>query len=273
MLELGERRLGRARRPRAARRAVSRSVAARRARSCGVGQPVGVERRRPGRSGATGVDRPAAPARGRARRGAPGSPSAAGSGRAARAARSAAARRRRRRTCGSPTAVRCGLDQALGLEEPDLGDGDVGEVRLQLARAPRRCVIRARRRGPALTPPGAHARGAGCRRRTPAGTCRSAPRRRSCSDDLVDPVAVDVGAVEAADVARRRSRRSVAAELGVPARDGHVVEEDVAVGVAAGGHLVVVEQEPGAGVGAALHDQQRGAGRQRVDGGLVGPVR
>src|SRR4051794_302982 len=50
---------------------------------------------------------------------------------------------------------------------------------------------------------------------------------------LVDPVAVHIGAVQAADVADLDALR-VAAELGVPARDGDVVEEDVAVRVPAG---------------------------------------
>src|SRR5690242_14947916 len=48
--------------------------------------------------------------------------------------------------------------------------------------------------------------------------------------DLVDPVAVDVGAVETAHV-RDGVARLGALELRVPARDGHVVEEDVAVRV------------------------------------------
>ncbi len=52
--------------------------------------------------------------------------------------------------------------------------------------------------------------------------------------DPVDPVPVDVGAVQAADVADRE-RVAGAVELRVPPRDGHVVEEDLAVRVPAGG--------------------------------------
>ena len=86
---------------------------------------------------------------------------------------------------------------------------------------------------------------------------------------LVDALAVDVGAVERADVADDEAV-ALAAEVGVLARDGDVVEEDVAVGVPAGVDLVVVEQEARAGVGSAQDDEQRRAGPQRVDGGLVG---
>jgi hypothetical protein len=53
------------------------------------------------------------------------------------------------------------------------------------------------------------------------------------------------------------------------ARDGDVVEEDVRVGVPTGGDLVVVEQEAGTGVRAALHDQQCGPRPKRVDRGAV----
>src|SRR5690606_15965102 len=87
----------------------------------------------------------------------------------------------------------------------------------------------------------------------------------------VDPVAVDVGAVEAADVADREALRT-AAELRVPTGHGHVIEEDLALGVAAGVDLLGVEQEPAAGARTALDDQQRAAGRQRVDGRGVGLV-
>src|SRR2546423_2723741 len=60
---------------------------------------------------------------------------------------------------------------------------------------------------------------------------------------LLDQVAVDIGAVEAADVAHQEALRG-ARELGVPARDGHVVQEDVAVGAAAHPGHVSVQQEP-----------------------------
>src|SRR5689334_9858676 len=68
--------------------------------------------------------------------------------------------------------------------------------------------------------------------------------------DLVDELAVDVCAVERADVVHHEGTLG-AAEDGVLARHGDVVEEDVAVGVTAGHHLVVVEEEPRAGVGTA----------------------
>src|SRR6185369_6978009 len=71
----------------------------------------------------------------------------------------------------------------------------------------------------------------------------------------LDPLAVDVRPVEAAHVAHGEPG-AAAVELGVPAGHSHVVEEDVAVRVAAAGGHVVVEQEPRPGVGAAPHDQQ-----------------
>jgi hypothetical protein len=59
----------------------------------------------------------------------------------------------------------------------------------------------------------------------------------------------------------------VAPELGVAARHRDVVEEDVAVGVAAraGGHAV--QQEPGPRVRPALDHQQRRSRGERVDAG------
>ena len=50
----------------------------------------------------------------------------------------------------------------------------------------------------------------------------------------------------------------------------HVVEEDVAVRAAAGRGLLGVQQEARAGVRAALDDEQRRPGGQRVDRRLVG---
>jgi hypothetical protein len=87
--------------------------------------------------------------------------------------------------------------------------------------------------------------------------------------DLVDAVPVDVRPVEAAHVRDRVAVRRTA-ELGVPARDRHVVEEDLALGVASGGDHLGVEEEAAAGARAALHDQQCAARRQRVDRGGVG---
>ena len=54
---------------------------------------------------------------------------------------------------------------------------------------------------------------------------------------------------------------ALAAELRVPAGHGHVVEEDVALGMPPRGRQVLVEQEPAAGVGTALDDEQRSARR------------
>src|ERR1700730_12939155 len=77
---------------------------------------------------------------------------------------------------------------------------------------------------------------------------------------LLDPLAVHVGAVEAAHVADREPG-AVPVELSVPPGDGHVIEEDVAVRVAASGGQVAVEPEPAARVGTA-HDQEQGTGRR-----------
>ena len=86
--------------------------------------------------------------------------------------------------------------------------------------------------------------------------------------DGVDPLAVDVRAVEAADVGDREAPVGTAAELHVAARDGHVVQEDVALRVTAGRGQLAVQQEAAARVRPAAHHQERRAQRQRVDGGL-----
>ncbi len=83
------------------------------------------------------------------------------------------------------------------------------------------------------------------------------------SGALLDALPVDVGAVEAADVAHGETV-APAVELGVPPGDRHVVEEDVAVRVPPGRGDVVVEQEPAARVRAAPDHQQRGTRRQGV---------
>src|SRR5690349_12509802 len=57
--------------------------------------------------------------------------------------------------------------------------------------------------------------------------------------DGVDAVPVDVGAVEGSDVGDREGVAGPV-ELRVLPRDGHVVEEDLAVGVPAGVHDVLV---------------------------------
>src|SRR4051794_25615284 len=89
--------------------------------------------------------------------------------------------------------------------------------------------------------------------------------------DLVDAVTVHVGAVQAAHV---RDRVAVAGtpELGVAPGHGDVVEEDLAVGVTAGGDRLGVQQEAAAGARTPLHDQQGAARGQGVDRGGVGVV-
>src|SRR6266540_2504950 len=86
---------------------------------------------------------------------------------------------------------------------------------------------------------------------------------------FLDPLAIHVGAVEAAHVADREPAR-VPVELGMPAGDRHVVKEDVALRVAASGGEIAVEQEPAPGVRPAADHQQRGAGRERGYGSRVG---
>jgi hypothetical protein len=54
-------------------------------------------------------------------------------------------------------------------------------------------------------------------------------------------------------------------ELGVSAADGDVVEEDVAVGMPAGGCDGLIQQEPRSGVGSALYDKQGRAAGQPFD--------
>src|SRR5215218_7475236 len=81
---------------------------------------------------------------------------------------------------------------------------------------------------------------------------------------VLDPLAVEVGAVQGANVVDGEAV-GAAADLGVAARDGDVVEEDVALGVAAGGHRLLVEQEAAAGVGPASHDQHGGVLTQVLD--------
>ena len=66
-----------------------------------------------------------------------------------------------------------------------------------------------------------------------------------------------------------REARAGAAELRVAAGDRDVVEEDLAVGVAAGADEVGVEQEPAARTRPALHDQQGVALGEGVHGGGV----
>src|SRR5918912_3882580 len=74
----------------------------------------------------------------------------------------------------------------------------------------------------------------------------------------LDPVAVDVGAVERAEVVEVVVA-AAADEQGVVARDGDVVEEDVGVGAPADRHAVGVEREALADSPAAGTDDERGA--------------
>jgi hypothetical protein len=65
---------------------------------------------------------------------------------------------------------------------------------------------------------------------------------------------VDIGAVEAADI-DDAELALLPLELGVAAADGNVVEEDVAVGMAARGCDGLVQQKSGTRVGAACDDE------------------
>src|SRR5689334_8768310 len=69
---------------------------------------------------------------------------------------------------------------------------------------------------------------------------------------LLDPLPVHVGAVEAAHVAHGEPG-AVPVELGMPPGHRHVVEEDVAVRMAACGGQLAIEPEPAARVGTAHH--------------------
>jgi hypothetical protein len=90
--------------------------------------------------------------------------------------------------------------------------------------------------------------------------CTSSPFRQRRP---VHGFTVDVRAVEAADVDNLEFA-AYAPELGVPAADGDVIEEDLAIRVTTGRRGGLVEQEPRPGVRAALHHQQRRALRQRL---------
>src|SRR5436190_17690552 len=73
---------------------------------------------------------------------------------------------------------------------------------------------------------------------------------------LVDALPVDVGAIEASVVVEVEPVVAPA-DLGVAAGHGHVVEKDVALGMAPGRGDVLVDQEVGSGVRAPTHDDQR----------------
>src|SRR5664280_1512075 len=76
---------------------------------------------------------------------------------------------------------------------------------------------------------------------------------------LVDPLPVDVRAVQRADVTHQEDV-TLMAEGRMLARDRDVVEEDVTVGVTPRGDLVRVEQETCTGVWPPEDHQQGGAG-------------
>jgi hypothetical protein len=83
---------------------------------------------------------------------------------------------------------------------------------------------------------------------------------------VLHPLPVQVGAVQGADVVDGEAAGATA-DLGVAARDGDVVEEDVALGVASGGHRLLVEQEAAAGVRPAADHQHGGVLPQLLDRG------
>src|SRR6266540_7469091 len=74
---------------------------------------------------------------------------------------------------------------------------------------------------------------------------------------VLDPLPVEVGAIERAHVVDGEAAAATG-DLGVAARHGDVVQEDVALRVAAGGHYLLVEQEAAAGVGPPPDDQHGG---------------
>jgi hypothetical protein len=101
------------------------------------------------------------------------------------------------------------------------------------------------------------------RSETPDGTCPSGSRHL-CQHRRVDQFTIDIGAVDAVDVDDLEVS-VLTPKLGVVLADGDVVEDDVAVGLPAGGCDGPIQQEPGPGVGAALHDKQGRASRQPFD--------
>ena len=179
----------------------------------------------PGRGRAAGAARPAP-----GRPGARGSPSAADSGPAASAGRAPSRSTSPALNLRYPEGVRCGSTSPSAsrkriLEMVTSGNSSrswssTAPMLSQPRRPRRRCR---RRHRPSVfaawtfpvprTESGAGQSPAGSRRR-PAGTCRSAPRRRCDSGDRVDPLPVDVRAVQAADVGDRERRRP--ARAGTP---------------------------------------------------------
>ena len=95
-----------------------------------------------------------------------------------------------------------GLDQPLGLEEADLGDADLGEVRAQLVEdlADAHPAAGRRWRWPRTSDRGAHAVTVLRAVEVDEPVLADLDLVATGQQHLVDPVAVDVGAVEAADV-------------------------------------------------------------------------
>src|SRR5438105_3561154 len=78
----------------------------------------------------------------------------------------------------------------------------------------------------------------------------------------LDAFPVHIRSVEASDIPNGENA-SFPVKLGVPARHGDVVQENVTVGVPSTGCHVVIKQESGARVGASAHREQGGTRRQR----------
>src|SRR5205823_14465037 len=89
--------------------------------------------------------------------------------------------------------------------------------------------------------------------------------------DIVDLLAIYVGAVERTDVAHEIFGASPV-DLGVAARHRDIVEKDIATRITSGGDHRAVERIPRATLGPARDDQQTGPGwkLRAVDGDLLG---
>ena len=122
-----------------------------------------------------------------------------------------------------------GIDEALALEEADLRDRDVGEL---VAGAGASTSPIDRCSGLAATHRDCRHVASLARPRKISTNRPIWSSSRSCSGAGVDPLVVDVRAVERADVAHLVAAGRPGAIVGVAARHRDVVEEDVGVGVA-----------------------------------------